>query len=136
MFKFFFLILFAIGWALAAASLHIIRTPSNFLTVSFLPKNELTFDDTYVDTRLWTIDDVPHHRDLVVRLLATGKTDVIAHIADAHSSRDIPTQLANALGEAPAPTPSSLPSFNAALSQLKAGRFRPEDLAKIVATAR
>lgn len=137
MFKLFFLLLFVGGWALAAASLHVVRTPNNITTVSLLPKNDLTFDDTYVDTRQWTMKDVPQHRDLVRRLLTTGKSDVLAHLANAKDSRDISGQLADAIGGAP-PYMASSPSqskIEMALAQLKSGKVRPDAVAKILAGA-
>ncbi|HZZ44098.1 MAG TPA: hypothetical protein VFE58_14270 [Tepidisphaeraceae bacterium] len=137
MFKLFFLFLFAAGWGLAAAALHVVRTPANFLTVSVVTKNDLSFEDTYVDSRTWTIQDVSKHRDLVARLLATGKSDVLAHVTDAHSSHDVSRQLSDAMGEAPAvEKPVKLASLDAALAQIKAGRISPADLAKLVASAR
>lgn len=145
MLKLFFLLLFAGGWALSAAALHVVRTPANVLTVTVLPKNELSFDDTYVDTREWTMQDVPKHNDLVRRLITTGKSDVVAHVADPKSSRDVATQLADALNSAPAapvvqPTiASKLPSaaaVNMAIAQFKASKVRPEDVARLAAGVR
>ena len=70
-FKFLVFILLIGGWALAALSLHVIRTPQKVIVV---PKNRLHYEGTYVDTRDWTPDDVKNHEALVERLVATGKT--------------------------------------------------------------
>lgn len=140
MFKLFVLFLLVGGWALSAAALHVVRTPANLLTVTVIPKNELSFEDTYVDTRQWTMDDVPKHDDLVRRIITTGRSDVLAHVADPKSGRDVPTQLADALGDsatATAPTADKSPSaISVAMSQFKAGKLRPDQLAKMVAGMR
>lgn len=143
MFKLFVLFLLVGGWALSAAALHVVRTPANLLTVTVIPKNELSFEDTYVDTRQWTMDDVPKHDDLVRRIITTGRSDVLAHVADPKSGRDVPTQLADALGDAAAaaaaapnhktPSPSAI---SVAMSQFKAGKLRADELAKMVAGTR
>ena len=68
------------GWGLSALALHVIRTngsPRQFIVV---PKNRLGFADTYVDTRAWTIDDVPRHPAVVRRLLDTDKHLVLSHL--------------------------------------------------------
>lgn len=141
MFKLFVLFLLVGGWALAAASLHVVRTPANFLTVTVIPKDELSFADTYVDTREWTMDDVPKHNDLVCRLLATGNADVLAHVVDPKNSHDPAAQLAEALDDNAAGTPAagkapSPSAISVAMAQFKAGKIRPEDLAKMVAGMR
>jgi hypothetical protein len=143
MFKLFVLFLLVGGWALSAAALHVVRTPANLLTVTVIPKNELSFEDTYVDTRQWTMEDVPKHDDLVRRIITTGRSDVLAHVADPKSGRDVPTQLADALGDAAAtaaaapaaksPSPSAI---SVAMSQFKAGKLRADELAKMVAGTR
>jgi hypothetical protein len=141
MFKLFVLFLVVGGWALSAAALHVVRTPANVLTVTVIPKNELSFEDTYVDTRQWTMDDVPKHDDLVRRILTTGRSDVLAHVADPKSGRDVPTQLADALGNdatatVPAGKTQSPSAVSVAMSQFKAGKLRPDQLAKLVAGMR
>jgi hypothetical protein len=138
MFKLFVLALLAGGWLLAAASLHVVRTPANFLTVSVVPKNELTFNDTYVDTRAWTAEDLPAHQELVRRVVYAGKSEILAHVLDTKGSKDAPAQLTNAVGTAPASQPAPAPSASSvktALAQLRAGKIHPADFAKMVAGA-
>ncbi|MEM7809412.1 MAG: hypothetical protein AAF561_14990 [Planctomycetota bacterium] len=73
-------LLFAIaGWALAALSVHVIRTPEKVVVV---PKNRLGIVDTYVDVRNWTIAEVEQHPLVTRRLLQTEKTEHIAHVAE------------------------------------------------------
>src|SRR4051812_31853447 len=98
MMKLLVLFLMLSGWVVAAASLHVVRTPTTFLTFAIVPKNDVTFTDTYADTRTWTMADVPAHRDLVRRIIASNKCDVLSHLADAKSALDVPTQLSDALG--------------------------------------
>ena len=140
MFKFFFFVLLAAGWVIAAASLHVVRTPTNLLTVTILPKDQLTFADTYVDTRTWSANDLSKHPAFVRRVIASNKIDALSHLTDAKSQRDPATQLSDAVGRAPAPHAATKPThpsaLNAALAQLKAGTIRPEDLAKLVAATR
>lgn len=143
MFKFILLVLFAGGWALAASALHVVRTPANIATVTVIPKNALSFDDTYVDTRQWTMQEVPQHAALVRRLIESGNSDVLAHVADLKSSRDVPTQLSEAIQNAPAtaatPAADKSPSaavIKLAVAQLKAGKMSADDLALMVSGSR
>jgi hypothetical protein len=86
------------GWALAALSLHIVRTPERF---EILTKQRLGIADTYADTRAWTIGDVPGHAAVVRRLIDAEETDLLKNVADPHSRRDLKTQLEDALQKAP-----------------------------------
>src|SRR3982750_1719179 len=51
------------GWALAAASLHVVRAPGTMafgyvpLKVQLITKNAITFRETYVDTTKWSVVD-------------------------------------------------------------------------------
>ncbi len=65
------------GWGLAAASLHVVRTPDKVVVV---PKDRLTFNETYADIREWTTDDVASHPQLTARLTATGRSDLLANV--------------------------------------------------------
>ena len=137
MFKLLVLIMLLGGWVLAATSLHVVRTPSGMLGVSVVTKNDLAFEDTYVDTRAWTIADVPAHRDLVRRLIATNKTDVLNHVADPKSVRDVPTQLADAVERGSDPSrDGSSSAMKSAITQLKASQVRTIELAKMMTNAR
>ena len=85
------------GWALAAASLHVVKSPGSMIygkvpfTVQLVTKNNLTFRETYVDTSKWSVADLDNHKDVVARLEQLNKTDALAHLnptatADAHAS--------------------------------------------------
>jgi len=85
------------GWALAAASLHVVKSPGSMIygkvpfCVQLVTKNNLTFRETYVDTSKWSVADLDAHKDVVTRLEQLNKTDALAHLAptataDAHAS--------------------------------------------------
>ena len=87
------------GWALAAASLHVVRAPGSMafgkvpFTVQLLTKNAITFRETYVDTTKWSVADLDSHRDFVARLEQVNKADLVAHLkpaSDAHASAKAP----------------------------------------------
>lgn len=90
------------GWALAGAAVYVVRTPEKILLV---PKNRLSFEDTYVDTRQWTIADVANHPAVVTRMVELGKEDLLIHLVDADSRDDTRTQLIEAITHPPEPTP-------------------------------
>jgi hypothetical protein len=61
-----FLFLLA-GWALAAASLHVVRTQGAIPKVGailLVPKDRLTYRETYVDVSGWTSDRLANHPSL------------------------------------------------------------------------
>src|SRR5438445_11825565 len=75
LFKFAFILAFVFGgWALAAASLHVVRASGSMIygkvpfTLMLVPKNTLGFTDTYVDTTKWNADDLAAHPAQVDRL--------------------------------------------------------------------
>lgn len=72
------------GWGLAASCLYVVRTPNG---VVVLPKNSLSFADTYADTRQWTDKDFSSHKALVERLTNTGR-DYALPDGDSGSSGD------------------------------------------------
>jgi hypothetical protein len=97
-----FCLLLIVGWGLAAMSLHVVRT-SEQIPITLVPKDRLGFDDTYVDTRNWTADDVAAHPEVVRKLIDTEQADVLRHcIADPKG--DVPAQLSDVLARAPKPT--------------------------------
>jgi hypothetical protein len=111
------------GWLLAAMSLHVIYTGGG---ITVIPKNRLSFTDTYVDPRGWTIDDAAAHPSLVKRLIETGKAErVLSHVVDTESSKDLSSQLREAIERGPAPPSpklekeSSTQSITASIKQLK-----------------
>jgi hypothetical protein len=82
--NFFRLSVFALlvgGWALASSALYVVRTPTK---VVIFPKNQLTFHDSYVDTRAWTITEDRAHPALIGRIVQLQKCDALAHTVDAH----------------------------------------------------
>ena len=81
------------GWALAAASLHIVRAPGTMafgyipFKVQLITKNAITFRETYVDTTKWSVADRDAHKDFLNRLDQLNKSDLApAPAADAHAS--------------------------------------------------
>lgn len=100
------------GWGLAALSLHVIRTsgsPRQFIVV---PKNRLTLQDTYVDTRSWTIDDAARHPAVVQRLIDTGKFQVLSHATGEEDPERVREQLTDAIQRGPSP-PEAAPRAQA-----------------------
>ena len=96
--KFVFIVGFVFGgWALAAASLHVVRAPGTMvggyvpLNVQLVPKNSITFRQTYVDTTKWSVADYDANKDLVARFEQVNKSALVEHAkrpttADAHAS--------------------------------------------------
>jgi hypothetical protein len=87
--KFVFVLAFVFGgWALAAASLHVVRGPGTMLwgyvpvNVQLVPKTNLTFTDTYVDTTKWSAADVAAHPAFVERLHQANKLDLVKQASD------------------------------------------------------
>ncbi len=76
------------GWALAAASLHVVRAPGTMVygyvpvNVHVIPKNTLTFKDTYLDTTKWSVADVQSRPTFIDRLHRTGKADLVKQAAE------------------------------------------------------
>lgn len=66
------------GWALAALTLHVVRTPDGIIGI--IPKNRLGIADTYVDVRGWTPKDLVGHEDLVKRVIEADKTHWLKHL--------------------------------------------------------
>jgi hypothetical protein len=71
------------GWALAAASLHVVRAPGSMawgripFNVQLVPKNTLTFKETYIDTTKWSVADVTAHPTFIDRLHQANKLDLV-----------------------------------------------------------
>src|SRR5881628_2616074 len=83
MFKLIVGVLLISGWGLAAAAMHVVRTPSG---VTVVTKDTLGFTDTYADTREWKSADLSEHKLLVNRLLSTEHGDALEHISGVHRS--------------------------------------------------
>jgi hypothetical protein len=79
------LALMASGWTLTAAALHVVVVPGedlsrDELSVLVVPKNRITFADTYADTREWSAAEVAEHQALVSRLVEAGHSERLAHV--------------------------------------------------------
>jgi hypothetical protein len=103
LFRLIVLVLFVGGWGLAATSLHVVRTPTASREFIIVPKNRIGIEDTYVDTRAWTIDDVPSHKSVVGRLIETDKYMALAHVTGETEPAEVQQRLADALMRAPQP---------------------------------
>jgi len=98
--RFIFLMLFLGMATLATSALYVIRVPGPDKQVIIVPKNQLGFTDTYVDTRNWSMDDVMKHPAVVERVIETGKADRLSHLAVKGDPRPIDKQLSDAVESA------------------------------------
>ena len=105
--KLFRLVIFVLlvgGWGLAATSLHVVRTPATasreFIIV---PKNRIGIQDTYVDTRAWTLDDASNHAGIVRRMIETEKYMALAHVTGETEPAEVQQKLADAAVRGPQP---------------------------------
>jgi hypothetical protein len=118
LFKFAFIVAFVFGgWALAAASLHVVRAPGSMcrgyipLNVQLVPKNALTFRDTYVDTTKWSSADVANHPAFVDRLKGANTMELIQEAMNRPSPSETqasatPPRNVPAVSSEPAPAPA------------------------------
>jgi hypothetical protein len=95
--------LVVVGWALAALSLHVVRTPGAPKEFVVVPKNRLHYIDTYVDTRAWTLDDVSNHPAVAQRLIDTGKTSALSHVVGSTDTFEVQEKLTEAIQRGPRP---------------------------------
>jgi len=96
------------GWGLAASALHLVRTDAtNSREYIIVPKNRIGIEDTYVDTRAWTIDDVPSHKSVVNRMIETEKYMAIARVTGEKEPAEVQQRLADALLRTPQPKPEA-----------------------------
>jgi hypothetical protein len=93
---------FCSGWALAAASLHVVYTPATFTLVT---KEGLGLTDTWVDTRAWSLQDVSAHPVLLRRLVQVNRLDLLGHLADPASEQPLRVQLIEAMQQPYVDTP-------------------------------
>ncbi len=103
MFRLLVFVLLVAGWGLAATSLHVVRTPAEPREFIIVPKNRIGVEDTYVDTRGWTLDDVPRHKSVVSRMIEAEKYMAIAHVTGETSPAEVQQRLADALVRPPLP---------------------------------
>lgn len=83
LFRIFVLLLLLGGWALAAASLHLVRTTGPVPWVGnliLMPKDHLGYRETYADARNWTPADLASHPAIINRLQELRRTDVLDRI--------------------------------------------------------
>jgi hypothetical protein len=95
------------GWALAALSLHVVRTPERLVVI---PKNTLGVSDTYVDTRAWTLNDAAAHSEFVKRLVVAGKAHALEHLSDLKKGEDLDVQLMDVVKRGPTSMPTTGPT--------------------------
>lgn len=89
------------GWTVAALSLHVVRTPDRIL---LLTKARFgTIQDTYCDTRAWTVEDLKSHVAVVQRILETGKAESIRHVVAMDEGRELEQTLRDAIKAASDP---------------------------------
>ena len=103
-FRFVTVMLLLGGWALAASALHIVNAPGRLIVV---PKDHLSFNEIYVDTRAWKIEDVTAHPIVVKRLIERGKADALQHVATDVSGEKLVEKLLSAANNAPPSTQQS-----------------------------
>jgi len=96
-FRLVFLVLFLAGWGLAALSLHVVRAQGDKIVL--IPKDRLSVQDTYVDARNWTAQDVADHPALIKRILQSGKAEQFTYVTGSDSG-DITGMLEQALKDA------------------------------------
>jgi hypothetical protein len=87
------------GWALAALSLHVVRTAAG---VELIPKNKLSIVDTYVDVRHWSSDDEDKHPALYARLRQLDQTNLLEASAEPEEEAvpSAPTAVASSMSKA------------------------------------
>jgi hypothetical protein len=100
MFKFLIITTWFGGWALAAAALHVVRSPETDglpLKITLVTKERLNFADTYVDTRKWTIAEAFERHPMVTRrLFATGREHLLAHLGSVTEVQRLRTDIETA----------------------------------------
>ncbi len=91
---------------MASATMHVILYPPYLIGI--LPKDRMSFQDSFVDARNWTADDLVKHPVVVKRILSAGKTHWLTHVA---KEADIST----ILEKGPAATQPGNPATHPAL---------------------
>src|SRR3954462_15565069 len=105
-FRLIVLVLLVSGWAVAAASLHVVRDGNRVIVI---PKQRLQMREIYVDTTKWTLDDVARHPAVVQRLIETGKVDVLQHVVPEATGESLNTTLRAAMERGPQSAPATRP---------------------------
>ena len=127
--KFVFVLTFVFGgWALAAASLHVVRGPGTMLwgyvpvNVQLVPKTNLTFNETYVDTTKWSAADVAAHPAFVERLHQANKSDLVKQASERPAPVTPAAMPAQASARATEPVPAPVTSAPAPKSIFDYGK--------------
>jgi hypothetical protein len=108
-FRLVFLVLLLAGWGLAALSMHVVRAQGDKIVL--IPKDRLSLQDTYVDARNWTAQDVANHPALIKRILQSGKADHFTYLTGSETG-DITGLFEQALKDAQnAPTTTQKDGF-------------------------
>jgi hypothetical protein len=94
------------GWGLAASALHVVRNGSK---LAIVPKDRIGARETYVDASHWTANEVAAHPVVVKRLIAAGKTDVLAPAFKASSNEELVAQIEEAIARGPTTQPTPTP---------------------------
>lgn len=93
LFRLVMLVLTLGGWALAAASVYVIRSPEK---ITIIPRNRVEFlgiPQVYVDTRAWQLDDVAKHSAVVARMISCGKASLLQHLAPQMGEKELTQRL-------------------------------------------
>jgi hypothetical protein len=98
------------GWGLAALSLHLVRgtDASGGARWLLVPKDRLSAWNTFTDVRNWTLADVGRNPEVVKRLIALGKADVLTNTVPAESRGDLVQFLQSTLANPPPATMAAL----------------------------
>jgi hypothetical protein len=107
------------GWALAAASVQVVRTTARQVPY-VLTKEHLTYHDTYLDTRTWTIADDKAHPDLVEHVIRLNRPEILASTVE-FPTKDVKAQLIAAV-EAPSSVVATVTSVHSVIDPVQAGR--------------
>jgi hypothetical protein len=106
------------GWALAAASVQVVRSTTRSMPY-VMTKEHLTYHDTYLDTRTWTIANDKEHPDMVQHVIRLDKPEILASTV-AFPTKDVRAQLIAAV-EAPAGVIATATSVGSMIDPVKAG---------------
>jgi hypothetical protein len=83
MFKFILIVTLLAGWVLAAASVHVVRKPGpipKLGMIQIIPKDSLSFKETWLDTTHWTRAELDRH-EILVKRLKNDKEEWISDLA-------------------------------------------------------
>ena len=100
LFKFFVFVTWLAGWALAAAAVHVVRSPETEgspMRLTLVTKDRLNFHGTYVDTRNWSVSDAfDKYPQVTRRLFETDRGELLTHLGSASDVERLKTDLERA----------------------------------------